>query len=79
MLDNYRLTFFFFSIMMFSYENFIIYDFFCLSYNPDLGAEFIQNMWHTLDKWRIFLFYFHTIPLLDFCQTWKTFKQKDKI
>jgi hypothetical protein len=28
----------------FSYSNYIIYDFFSLNDNPDLGTEFISNM-----------------------------------
>jgi hypothetical protein len=28
---------------MFSYSNYIIYDFISLSYNPDSGTEFIPN------------------------------------
>jgi hypothetical protein len=54
----------------FSYHSFpydIKYDFFNLSHNPDLVAEFIPKTWHIWDKWRKFLFYFHTIPLLGFC------------
>jgi hypothetical protein len=41
MLGKFRYTFFF--ILMFSYLNCIIYDFFSLSYNPDLGTEFTPN------------------------------------
>jgi hypothetical protein len=53
MLDNFRLTLFF-SILMFSYSNYIIYDFFSFSHNPDSGTEFIPNtLW---EKWRIFNF-----------------------
>jgi hypothetical protein len=39
---------------MFSYKNYIIYDFFSLSYNPDLVAEIIPKTWHIWDKWLIF-------------------------
>jgi hypothetical protein len=35
---------------MFSYSNFIIYDFFCLSYNLDSGTEFIPNSDRLWDK-----------------------------
>jgi hypothetical protein len=35
MLDKFRFRFF-----MFSNSNFIIYDFFTLSYNPDWGTDF---------------------------------------
>jgi hypothetical protein len=41
MLDKFRFPFFL--ILMFSYSNFIIYDFYTLSYNPDSGTEFIPN------------------------------------
>jgi hypothetical protein len=59
----------FFSFHMFSYLNYIIYDFFSLSYNPDSHTEFIPNTLRLWEKWRIYLFYFHTMPLLGFCQT----------
>jgi hypothetical protein len=49
MLNNFRWTFFF-SILMFSYKNYIIYDLFSLSCNPDLVAEFIPKTWHIWDK-----------------------------
>jgi zona occludens toxin (predicted ATPase) len=42
MLGKFRFTFFFL-ILMFSYSNFIIYDFFSLSYKPESGEEFILN------------------------------------
>jgi hypothetical protein len=47
---------------MFLYLNFIIYDFFSLSCNPDLGTEFITNSIRLWEKWRIF----YTINLLGF-------------
>jgi hypothetical protein len=49
-----------------------------LIYNPDLVAEFIPKTWHIEDKWRIFLFYFHTIPLLDFVKRDKLLSKKIK-
>jgi hypothetical protein len=39
---------------MFSYLNCIIYDFFSLRYNPDLGTEFIPTSVQLWEKWRIF-------------------------
>jgi hypothetical protein len=42
MFDNFRWTFFF-SMLMFSYSNYIIYDLFNLSYNSDSGTEFITT------------------------------------
>jgi hypothetical protein len=39
-----------------------MYDFFSLSYNPDLAAEFIPKAWHIWDKWRIFHFIFTLYP-----------------
>jgi hypothetical protein len=53
MLDNFRWTFFFFKLDVFIFKLYHtrVYDFFTLSYNPDLGTEFIPNrLW---DKWRI--------------------------
>jgi hypothetical protein len=44
---------------MFSYSNYINYDFFSLSYNPDSGTEFIpNNMSRLWEKGRIFYFIF---------------------
>jgi hypothetical protein len=57
MLDNFRWKFFF-SILMFSYSNYIIFDFFSLSYNPDSGTEFIPNTLRLWEKWHIFYFSF---------------------
>jgi hypothetical protein len=77
MLDNFRWTFFF-SILMFSYLNYIIYDFFSLSYNPDSGTEFIP----TRTK-KIALFYFTCIlpvyPYWVFVKRDKLFSQLIKL
>jgi hypothetical protein len=43
-----------------------------------LVAEFIQKEWHIWDKWRIFLFTFHTIPLLEFVKRDKLLSKKIK-
>jgi hypothetical protein len=39
-----------FLILIFSYSNFSINDFFTLRYNPDSGAEFIPNSDRLWDK-----------------------------
>jgi hypothetical protein len=68
----------FFSILMFSYSywNYIIYDFFSLSCNPDLVAEFIQKELHILNKWRIFIFIFTLYPYWIFVQRDKLLNKK---
>jgi hypothetical protein len=48
----------FFTILMFSYSNYVIYDFFSLSYNPHSGTEFIPNTLRLWEKWHIFYFIF---------------------
>jgi hypothetical protein len=51
-------------ILFFNFDVFIfkiIYDFFSLMMYPDSGTEFIPNTLRLWEKWRIFLFYFHTI------------------
>jgi hypothetical protein len=43
------------------FHNKIIYDFFSLSYNPDLVVEFIPKTWHIWDNWRIFFNFIFTL------------------
>jgi hypothetical protein len=40
----------FFNLDVFLFSNFIIYDFFTLSYNPESGTEFISNSARVWDK-----------------------------
>jgi hypothetical protein len=70
---------FFFSILIFSYSNYIIYEFFSLSCIPDLVAEFIPKTWHIWDKWRIFLnFIFTLYPYWIFVKRDKLLSKKIK-
>jgi hypothetical protein len=70
MLDKFRFTFFFL-ILMFSYSNFIIYDFFTLSYNPDSGIEFIPNSVNDFGIKLHILDLLHSIIFNDKIYRWK--------
>jgi hypothetical protein len=64
---------FFFSILMFSYSNYNIYDFFSSSYNPDSGTEFIPN---TLQLWEKLCIFF---ILLSYYTYTGFFVKRDKL